>query len=96
MPSDGATGRTTNVGVVIIRDSEAEARRVFEAIFEHNGRARLWHDQPVGTPEQVAEKLAPYRDLGYHHLIAGFPAPYDEESTTRFQIDVRALLERDA
>ena len=88
--------RTTNVGVVIIRDSEAEARRVFEAIFEHNGRARLWHDQPVGTPEQVAEKLAPYRDLGYHHLIAGFPAPYDEESMTRFQIDVRALLERDA
>ena len=88
--------RTTNVGVVIIRDSEAAARRAFEAIFERNGRARLWHDQPVGTPEQVAEKLAPYRDLGYHHLIAGFPAPYDEESMTRFQTDVRALLERDA
>ena len=93
---EGEIERTTNVGVVIIRDSEAEARRVFEAIFEHNGRARLWHDQPVGTPEQVAERLAPYRDLGYHHLIAGFPAPYDEESMTRFQTDVRALLERDA
>ena len=85
--------RTTNVGAVVIRDSEAEARRVFEAIFEGNGHARPWHDQPVGTPELVAEKLAPFRELGYHHLVAGFPAPYDEESMTRFQTEVRALLE---
>ncbi|HEX5466090.1 MAG TPA: LLM class flavin-dependent oxidoreductase [Candidatus Limnocylindrales bacterium] len=84
--------RTTGVGCVVIRDSEAEARRVFEAIFEHNGAAREWTDQPVGTPEQVAEKLAPYLDLGYRHLIAGVPAPYDEESMTRFATEVRGLL----
>jgi alkanesulfonate monooxygenase SsuD/methylene tetrahydromethanopterin reductase-like flavin-dependent oxidoreductase (luciferase family) len=86
--------RTTNVGVVVIRDTEAEARRVFATIFEHNGRARHWLDQPVGTPEQVAERLAPYLELGYRHLIAGFPAPYDEESMTRFQTEVRPILAR--
>ncbi len=84
--------RTTGLGAVVIRDSEAEARRVFERIFEHNGRAAHWTDQPVGTPEQIAERLAPYLDLGYRHFIAGFPAPYDEESMTRLVTEVRALL----
>jgi alkanesulfonate monooxygenase SsuD/methylene tetrahydromethanopterin reductase-like flavin-dependent oxidoreductase (luciferase family) len=86
--------RTSNVGVVVIRDSEAEARKVFEAIFEHNGKARHWLDQPVGTPEQVAEHIAPLTEIGYRHLIAGFPSPYDEESMTRFQTEVRPLLAR--
>jgi alkanesulfonate monooxygenase SsuD/methylene tetrahydromethanopterin reductase-like flavin-dependent oxidoreductase (luciferase family) len=86
--------RTTGVGTVVIRDSEAEARKVFEATFEANGSARLWSDQPIGTPEQVADKLAPYPAIGYRHLISGFPAPYDEESMTRFATEVRALLER--
>lgn len=86
--------RTTGVGVVVIRDSEAEARRVMDRLFEHNGGARPWTAQPVGTPEQVAEQLAPYRELGYHHLIVGHPAPFDEESVTRLATEVRPLLER--
>jgi alkanesulfonate monooxygenase SsuD/methylene tetrahydromethanopterin reductase-like flavin-dependent oxidoreductase (luciferase family) len=86
--------RTTGVGVVIIRDSRAEARRVFEATFARNGNARFWEDQPVGTPEDVIERLAPYPDIGYRHLIAGFPPPYDEESMTRFATEVRPALER--
>ena len=48
----------------------------------------------MGTPEDVAEKLAPYLDLGYRHLIAGIPADYDEESMTRFATEVRPLLEK--
>ena len=85
--------RTTNIGVVIIRDTEAEAIRVQRGIFRRNGDAPLWRNQPVGSPEQVAEKLAPYLGIGYHHLVAGFPAPYDEESMTRFASEVRPLLE---
>jgi alkanesulfonate monooxygenase SsuD/methylene tetrahydromethanopterin reductase-like flavin-dependent oxidoreductase (luciferase family) len=50
-------------------------------------------DQPVGTPEDVAEKLSRYVELGYRHLISGFPANYDEESMTRFATEVRPLLE---
>ena len=48
----------------------------------------------MGTPEDVAEKLAPYVRLGYRHLIAGYPSLYDEESMTRYATEVRPLLER--
>jgi alkanesulfonate monooxygenase SsuD/methylene tetrahydromethanopterin reductase-like flavin-dependent oxidoreductase (luciferase family) len=86
--------RTTTIGPVVIRDSDAEARRVHRQIFEHNGRATEWNDIAVGTPEQVVERLAPYLGIGYRHLIAGFPSPYDEESQTRLATEVRSLLER--
>ena len=86
--------RTTGIGTVLIRDSEAEARRAFEATFAANGNARPWDDQPVGTPEQVAERLSPFLEIGYRHLIAGFPSPYDEESMTRLATEVVPLLER--
>ena len=86
--------RTTGVGTVIIRDSREEARRIFEAMFAHHGNARPWEDQPVGTPEDVIEKLAPYPSIGYRHLIAGFPSPFDEESMTRLAREVRPALER--
>ena len=57
--------------------------------------ADRWTDQPIGTPEDVAERLAPYLGIGYRHLVAGFPAPYDEESMRRFATEVRPILERD-
>jgi F420-dependent oxidoreductase-like protein len=87
--------RTTGIGTVIIRDSREEARRVFEDMFAANGKARLWEDQPVGTPEDVVEKLAPFPEIGYRHLIAGFPPPHDEESMTRLATEVRPALDRD-
>ena len=86
--------RTVGLGTVFIRDDRAEAERLFKAAFERNRVARLWTDQPVGTPEDVAEMLAPKVALGYRHLIAGFPADYDEESMTRFATEVKPLLER--
>jgi alkanesulfonate monooxygenase SsuD/methylene tetrahydromethanopterin reductase-like flavin-dependent oxidoreductase (luciferase family) len=86
--------RTAGLGTVIIRDSRAEAERVHAEIFEHNGHADRWTDQPVGTPEDIAERLAPFVELGYHHLIAGFPSPHDEESMTRLATEVVPLLAR--
>lgn len=88
--------RTTGRGVVVIRDSRQEARSVFASLFDHNGGADPWTDQPVGTPEDVAEHLAPFVEFGYRHLIFGFPAPYDEESMTRLIREVKPLLERGA
>jgi F420-dependent oxidoreductase-like protein len=84
--------RTTGLGVVVIRDSRDEARRVSDAIFASNGQAAPWANQPVGTAEDVAEFIAPFLELGYHHVIAGFPNPYDEESMTRLATEVRPLL----
>ncbi|MGA3058212.1 MAG: LLM class flavin-dependent oxidoreductase [Candidatus Limnocylindrales bacterium] len=85
--------RTVGVGVVVIRDSHAEAERIYRRLFEVNRVAQLWQDQPVGTPEEVAEMLAPYLGIGYRHLIVGHPAPYDEESAVRLAKEVRPALE---
>jgi alkanesulfonate monooxygenase SsuD/methylene tetrahydromethanopterin reductase-like flavin-dependent oxidoreductase (luciferase family) len=84
--------RTASLGVVVIRDSREEAHRVAAEIFERNGRAKLWEDQPIGTPEDVAELIAPYLEIGYRHLLGGFPSPYDEESMTRLATEVRPAV----
>ncbi len=86
--------RTTGAGTVFIRDDPAEAQRLFREAFERNRIPKAWEDQPVGTPEQVAEKLAPKIAMGYRHLIAGIPATYDEESMTRLITEVKPLLEQ--
>jgi F420-dependent oxidoreductase-like protein len=85
--------RTSGIGTVFIRDDRAEAERLFLAAFARN-RATPWIDMPVGTPEDVAERLAPYVELGYRHLIAGVPPTYDEESMARYATEVKPLLER--
>ncbi len=84
--------RTAGMGVCIIRDTAEEARRVFDAMFAHNGGARPWTDQPVGTPEQVADILRPYLGIGFRHFTFGFPAPYDAESMERLSTEVRQLV----
>jgi alkanesulfonate monooxygenase SsuD/methylene tetrahydromethanopterin reductase-like flavin-dependent oxidoreductase (luciferase family) len=86
--------RTSGLGTVVIRDSRAEAARVQLEIASRNGGAEPWKNQPVGTPEDVAERIAPYLELGYRHLIAGFPSPYDEESMTRLATEVPDLITR--
>ena len=42
----------------------------------------------------MAEKLAPYLEIGYRHLVAGFASPYDEETMTRLMTEVKPSLER--
>ena len=84
--------RTVGIGTCIIRDDLAEARRVFEATFAHNGGAEPWRNQPVGTVEQVAEKLRPFVGIGFRHMIAGFPSPYDAESMERLVTEVKPML----
>ena len=86
--------RCHGLGVVVIRDSRDEARKVAAGLFEHNGNARAWQDQPVGTPEDVAAQLRPFVEMGRSHLVAGFPSPYDEESMTRLVADVKPMLEK--
>jgi alkanesulfonate monooxygenase SsuD/methylene tetrahydromethanopterin reductase-like flavin-dependent oxidoreductase (luciferase family) len=89
--------RTVNTGPILIRDSEQEALNVLERIYEHNGKAETWSGrpasaQPVGSPEKIAELMAPYVETGYHHVVFGFPAPYDEETMTRLMTEVHPKL----
>ena len=84
--------RTTGMGTCIIRDDPAEAQRILEATFAHNGQARTWENQLVGTPEQVADKMRPFVEIGYRHFTIGFPSPYDVESMERMMTEVKPLL----
>jgi alkanesulfonate monooxygenase SsuD/methylene tetrahydromethanopterin reductase-like flavin-dependent oxidoreductase (luciferase family) len=86
--------RTVGMGVTVIRDTEAEARRVNDELFAHNGQARVWPNQNIGTAEQVAEKMRPYLGIGFRHFIIGFPAPHDAESMERLVTEVKPMLER--
>jgi alkanesulfonate monooxygenase SsuD/methylene tetrahydromethanopterin reductase-like flavin-dependent oxidoreductase (luciferase family) len=90
--------RTVNTGPVIIRNTHEEALAVLRDTYERNGGAEMWsghppEDQPLGAPEDIAERLAPFVELGYRHVITGFPAPYDEETMARMVSDVKPLLE---
>lgn len=71
--------------LLVIRDDPATAREVLRV-----GLARLGQEVPddpdeawLGPEELVLERLAPYLDLGFRHLIVGLPAPYDLETVTR-------------
>ena len=57
------------------------------------GGARPWKDQPVGSPEQIAEILRPYLQIGFRHFVVGFPYPYDAETMERLIRDVVPLLQ---
>jgi alkanesulfonate monooxygenase SsuD/methylene tetrahydromethanopterin reductase-like flavin-dependent oxidoreductase (luciferase family) len=83
--------RTASVGTIFIRDDRVEAARLCHDVFERN-QIEPWYPH-AGTPQDIAAELEPYLDLGYKHLIANFPAPYDEESMARFATEVRALLD---
>ena len=52
--------------MLAIAETEAEARRMAEASPYHN-------NYPIiGTPNQVAEQLCPYIELGVEHIIIRF------------------------
>ena len=80
-----------------IRDSAAEAERVWKAAMAHNRTPltdvedddTFWN----GTPEELAEKLAPYVELGFRTVISEQPAPYDVETFERLVGQVKPLLE---
>lgn len=85
--------RSVALGVPTIRDSRAAATRDYERLFRMQGGVEPWKNQPLGTPEEVFERLAGYVDVGYHHLIFYLPAPYDEETMVRLATEVRPRLE---
>jgi alkanesulfonate monooxygenase SsuD/methylene tetrahydromethanopterin reductase-like flavin-dependent oxidoreductase (luciferase family) len=45
-----------------------------------------------GTPEQIADRLRPYVELGFRTVISEQPAPYDAETLERFIGEVLPLV----
>jgi alkanesulfonate monooxygenase SsuD/methylene tetrahydromethanopterin reductase-like flavin-dependent oxidoreductase (luciferase family) len=82
-----------NLGAVFIRDDPAEARRANAETMSRHAGATGWPNEMVGTPEQIAERLRPFLDIGFRHFIVGFPAPHDAETMERLATEVRALVE---
>jgi alkanesulfonate monooxygenase SsuD/methylene tetrahydromethanopterin reductase-like flavin-dependent oxidoreductase (luciferase family) len=82
----------------IIRDSEAEARRVWREWMALNQTpmANVENDDTFwpGTPEQVAQRLLEVKPLGFNIAIAEIPAPYDPETLERFIGQVKPLVDR--
>ena len=79
-----------------IRDTEAEADRVWKAAIAHNRtpQANVADDGSFwqGTPEQIADRLRPYVELGFRTIISEQPAPYDVETFERFIGEVVPLV----
>jgi alkanesulfonate monooxygenase SsuD/methylene tetrahydromethanopterin reductase-like flavin-dependent oxidoreductase (luciferase family) len=85
--------RTYMAGVPIIRDTEADARKVAEAMKGRNKGWRGPQDGPFGPAELVAERWAPYLDLGFRHICVDCPAPYDHETLEHLVREVKPMLD---
>jgi alkanesulfonate monooxygenase SsuD/methylene tetrahydromethanopterin reductase-like flavin-dependent oxidoreductase (luciferase family) len=81
----------------VIRNTEGEARRAWEAQMAHNRTpmADVADDDTfwVGTPQQVAEQMRARTELGFQTFIAEVPAPYDVETLERWIGEVKPMVE---
>jgi len=85
---------------VVIRDTEAEARRVWADQMAHNRTPEADWDEPdtlwLGPPAQVAATIRSRVDAGFSTIIAELPAPYDVETMERLIGEVKPMVEADA
>ena len=81
----------------IIRDTEAEARLVWEQQMAHNRTpmSDVANDDTfwVGTPEQLAERMIACREIGFSTFLAELAAPYDDETLERWIGEVKPAVE---
>ncbi len=82
----------------VIRSTEGEARRVWEAQMAHNRTplSGVEHDDTfwVGTPEQVAQQMISRGALGFETFIAELAAPFDDETIERWIGEVKPMVDR--
>jgi alkanesulfonate monooxygenase SsuD/methylene tetrahydromethanopterin reductase-like flavin-dependent oxidoreductase (luciferase family) len=80
-----------------IRDTEQEAVRAWKDAMAHNRTpmARVENDDTFwnGTPQQLADRLRPYVEMGFRTVISEQPAPYDVETLERLIGEVVPLVE---
>jgi alkanesulfonate monooxygenase SsuD/methylene tetrahydromethanopterin reductase-like flavin-dependent oxidoreductase (luciferase family) len=83
---------------MVIRDSEAEARREWASSMELNRTPLEQATEPsrplFGTPETIADRLLEYCDAGFTTAIVEVPAPYDRETLERLAGEVRPMVSK--
>jgi len=81
----------------IIRDTVAEAQRVWESQMEHNRTpmSEVLDDETfwIDTPDGIAERMRACRELGFDTFIAEMAAPYDAETMERWIGEVKPMVE---
>ena len=80
-----------------IRSTAEEAQRVFldTLALNRTPTSRMEGDVSVwtGTPEQIAETIASYREVGFNTFIGELPAPYDAETMDSLMNVVKPMVE---
>jgi alkanesulfonate monooxygenase SsuD/methylene tetrahydromethanopterin reductase-like flavin-dependent oxidoreductase (luciferase family) len=83
---------------LFLRDSEAEARDLWQRTMELNKTpmADVEDDDTfwIDTPERTIERLLAYRDIGIHTFIPEIAAPFDDETLARLIGEVKPLVDR--
>jgi alkanesulfonate monooxygenase SsuD/methylene tetrahydromethanopterin reductase-like flavin-dependent oxidoreductase (luciferase family) len=83
---------------MIIRDSEAEARRVWDETMAQNRKdvdlGMIAEQRPIlGPVEKVADRIREYLAVGFPSQLVEVPAPYDPETLERLIGEVKPLVE---
>ncbi len=69
---------------LLIGAGAAEARSRMDAAMAANGITSMGAGPHLtGTPDELADAIRPYRDLGFSTVIVRMPAPYDDETIER-------------
>jgi len=68
---------------IVIRDTAAAAEAVYAELLAVNGTDTLDAPTLLGSPELVADGLAPFAEMGFTTTIARLPGPYDLETIDR-------------
>ncbi len=93
----GAITRTVG-SKIVIRDSRAEAERVWAEQMAHNKTPREDWDGPetlwLGTVDEIAEKMLGYVRVGFPSVLVELPAPYDMETIERLIGEVKPIVDR--
>jgi len=83
---------------IVIRDSRADAERVWAEQMARNRAPREVWDGPttlwVGPPEEIAREILDRVAVGFETVIVELPAPYDPETIERLSGEVKPMVDR--
>lgn len=94
---DPSTISRSTTSWIVVRDTKAEAERVWAEAMAHNAGGPTGdnsHRIFLGPPAYVAERLLANVAVGFDSTIVELPAPYDAETIERLTGEVKPLVDR--